>query len=141
MDIPINYLAILAAAIANMALGFLWFGPLFGKKWLALSGRSAESLDSEKSKGMAMTYVVQIVGALLMSYVLAHAIVFGTAYTGTVGIVGGLTAAFWYWLGFVAPVTVGDVLWNGRSWTFWSITAGYYLAAMLLMATTLSLWQ
>ena len=29
----INYLAILACAIVAMPVGFLWFGPLFGKAW------------------------------------------------------------------------------------------------------------
>ena len=29
----INYLAVLACAIVAMPVGFLWFGPLFGKTW------------------------------------------------------------------------------------------------------------
>ena len=29
----INYLAVLACAIVAMPVGFLWFGPLFGKAW------------------------------------------------------------------------------------------------------------
>lgn len=29
----INYLAILVGVIANVILGFLWYGPLFGKAW------------------------------------------------------------------------------------------------------------
>ncbi len=140
MDIPINYYAVIAAAVSNMVLGFLWYGPLFGKKWMALSGRTAESLEADKQKGMALTYVIQILGALLMSYVLAHAIIFGMAYTNTYGILGGVTASFWYWLGFVAPVTVGDVLWNGRSWSYWCISAGYYLVALLIMGAILAYW-
>ena len=31
--VEINYLAVLVAAIASMALGFLWYGPLFGNQW------------------------------------------------------------------------------------------------------------
>ena len=38
MEIPINYLAVLAAAVSNMVLGFLWYGPLFGKTWSKLMG-------------------------------------------------------------------------------------------------------
>ena len=29
----INYLAVLTCAIVAMPVGFLWFGPLFGKAW------------------------------------------------------------------------------------------------------------
>jgi hypothetical protein len=32
--IPINYWAVLAAALFTIALGFLWYGPLFGKSWM-----------------------------------------------------------------------------------------------------------
>jgi hypothetical protein len=31
--ITVTYLAVLACAIAAMPVGFLWFGPLFGKAW------------------------------------------------------------------------------------------------------------
>ena len=32
-EIHINYLAVVAAMLAQMFLGFLWYGPLFGKPW------------------------------------------------------------------------------------------------------------
>jgi len=33
MEIPINYLAVGLAVIANFVLGWLWYTPLFGKAW------------------------------------------------------------------------------------------------------------
>lgn len=138
MDIPINYIAVLGGAIASIAIGFLWYGPLFGKKWVELSGRTSESMQADLQKrGAALTYGLQIAGALIMSYVLAHAVIFGTTYTGTFGFIGGMTAAFWYWLGIALPITLGDVLWHGRPWGFWMITSGYYLASMLAMGAIL----
>ena len=35
-QVAVNYLAVLAAAIASMVIGFLWYGPLFGKQYMAL---------------------------------------------------------------------------------------------------------
>ena len=35
----VNWLAIIIAAVANMVIGFLWYGPVFGKSWMTLSGR------------------------------------------------------------------------------------------------------
>lgn len=32
----INYLAVLIAAVASMIIGFLGYGPLFGKAWMRL---------------------------------------------------------------------------------------------------------
>ena len=34
----VNLLAVLAAGIVPMVVGALWYGPLFGKRWLELMG-------------------------------------------------------------------------------------------------------
>ena len=138
--IPVNYLAILVAAIAAMVLGFIWFGPLFGKHWLASMGWDSAKIDSMRQKGMNMTYVLQAVGALVMAYVLAHALIFASTYLNVSGPMAGITAGFWNWLGFVVPTSMGAVLWEGKSWKFWFITAGYYLVSLCLMGVILAVW-
>lgn len=57
------------------------------------------------------------------------------------GIMGGLQAGWWNWLGFVAPTTVGMVLWEGKPWKLWIITAGFYLLSLLLMGVILGAWM
>ena len=42
----LNYLAILVAGISNMVIGFLWYGPIFGKMWMGLIGKTADELSS-----------------------------------------------------------------------------------------------
>ncbi len=49
IQVPINYLAVVVAAIANMVLGFLWYGSLFGKQWIKLSGFTAEAMNEAKA--------------------------------------------------------------------------------------------
>ena len=143
MEVPINYLAVLASGVAAMILGSLWYGPLFGKQWIALMGFDQQTVAEMQAKGMqAMwkNYALMFVGALIMAYVLAHGLVFGNAYLGTGGISGGLQGAFWYWLGFIAPVTLGVILWDGKPWKLWFLNAGYYLALLLVMSVILALW-
>lgn len=142
MEIPINYLAVLAAAVANMVLGFLWYGPLFGKKWSELMGWGIMTPEkmAEMQKKARPAYAATFVTALLMAYVLAHAVIFGSTYTQTFGVLGGMTASFWYWLGIVVPVTIGTVFWDGKPWKLWFINAGYYLVAMLIMGAILGGW-
>jgi len=41
----LNWWAVLLATVLGFALGGLWYGPLFGKAWLAAMGKSAESLE------------------------------------------------------------------------------------------------
>jgi hypothetical protein len=137
MDVPINYLAVVVAAAAQIALGFAWYGPLFGKKWAHLSGISMEKMQ----KPPVSTMVLMALGALVMAFVLQHALVFATSYLQISGISAGLQTGFWNWLGFVAPVTMSVVLWEGKSWTLWAINSGYYLVGLSLMGTILALWQ
>ena len=140
MEIPINYMAVLAAAVANMVLGALWFGPIFGKMWIKASGMSPEQCEAGKHKNMGGSYALMFLGSLVMAYVLAHALVFGNAYLGTSGMLAGLVVGFWNWLGFVAPVTIGVVLWDGKPWKYWAITYLYNLVGFLIMGAILALW-
>jgi hypothetical protein len=141
MQPEINYLAVLVAAIASMALGFVWYGPLFGKKWAALMGFTAESMEKAKQQGMAKNYALMTLGSLVMAYVLAHATEFAMDYTDVTGVAGGLMSGFWNWIGFIAPVVMGDQLWGGKSWKLFPITAGYYLVSLLVMGVILAVWR
>ena len=38
----LNWLAILVATVAAFVLGGLWYGPLFGKAWMAALGKTEE---------------------------------------------------------------------------------------------------
>jgi len=78
---------------------------------------------------------------LIMAYVLVHSLIFAQSYLQISGVSAGLMAGFWSWLGFVAPVTTGMVLWEGKSWKLWILTSGYYLVALLVMGLLLSYWM
>jgi hypothetical protein len=136
MMVPINYWAVLVAAIVAIVLGFVWYGPLFGKKWAELSGLSMDTMKKPQASKM----VIMVIGTLIMSWVLAHAVVFANAYLNTSGVSSGLMVGFLNWLGFVAPVTLGVVLWEGKSWKLWWINSGYYLVELCIMAVILALW-
>lgn len=137
MDVPVNYWSVIAAAVALIVLGFVWYSPvLFGKKWAHLSGLSMESM-----KMKPMTMGLMVVSALVMAYMLNHVLVFASAYMQESGVNAGLMTGFWVWLGFVAPVALGVVLWEGKSWTLWAINAGYYLVGLAIMGVILAVWQ
>src|SRR5262249_12126554 len=138
--VPINYWAVLVSAIASMVIGSIWYGPLFGKMWMGLVGLTPEKVAGAKAKGMTASYLVMAVGSLVMAFVLAHSIVFGASYLQISGLNAGLQGAFWSWLGFIAPITLGSVLWEGRSWKLWFVNNGYYLLTLLVMGAILAVW-
>ena len=138
--VDVNYWAVLAGAIASMVIGALWYGPLFGKQWMALSGFSREQLESQKAKGMGKRYGLMFVGSLLMAFVLSHSLVFASTYLDINGYMAGLMSAFWNWLGFIVPVTIGSVLWDGKPWKLWILNNAYHLVTLSVMSVILALW-
>jgi len=138
MDITINYLAVFIAAIAAMVVGYLWYGPLFGRQWRHLMGVTKEGMSQ---KFMTQTYTIMFISVLVMAGVLAHNLVFGSAFLNLSGVTAGIQVGFWNWLGFVVPVSLGTVLWERKPWKLWFINAGYYLVVMVKMGIILALWQ
>ena len=41
-DVIINWYAIIAATLVGFAVGFVWYGPLFGKAWMKEIGLTEE---------------------------------------------------------------------------------------------------
>lgn len=134
--VEINYLAVLAAAVLNMAIGALWYGPVFGRSWMSLTGLTESDIEKAKEKGMGRLYLAGFAGALVMSYVLAHIIDFAQATTLAGGAVGGI----WIWLGFIAPVLLGTVLWEGKPVRLYLLNTAYYLVALTVMGIVLAVW-
>lgn len=139
--VPINYWAILVNVVLAMVLGFLWYGPLFGKKWIASMGWTEAQVQEGMKRGMQKSMALMAIGSLIMSFVLSHSLVFASTYLGESGVGAGLMTGFWNWIGFVAPVLVGAVAWEGKSWAWWCITAGYYLVLLCLMGVMFALWK
>lgn len=140
--VPINLIAVLVAAILTMILGYIWYGPLFGKPWMRLMGFNMETMKAENNGGkMAKMYIIMFIGALLMAYILAGVHIFASAYLNIGGIDSGILAGFMSWLGFAAPVTVNYTLTTNKSWKLWLINGGYYLVSLVMMGIVLALWQ
>ena len=131
--IEVNYVAILIAAVASMAVGFLWYNPiLFGKAWMKEKGYSAEELKREQKK-MGKYYGISFVLALLTAYILNHVMVLSENFFHYSMLSTGLNTAFWMWLGFVMPVQAADQIFGEKKWKLWGINTGYQLAALLVM--------
>ena len=84
--LSVNYFAIVVGAVLSMVIGAVWYGPLFGKKWLEIVGATAEDLEARKKMQAAAgpLYVAQFVLTLFQVLVLAHLIADQGRRTGTV---------------------------------------------------------
>ncbi|OEO31706.1 hypothetical protein VW23_015000 [Devosia insulae DS-56] len=132
--LPINWLAVLVAAIIRMAVGFAWYSPpLLLKPWQALTGVTPETMKAGLGKAM----VVDVIASLIMSFALANIIV-GANITDWLN---GALAGFWVWLGFMATLLVSLWGYENRSLKLIAINLGNNLIALLLMGALLAVWR
>lgn len=140
MQFDINYLAVLAATVASMAIGALWYSPiLFGRLWTSLMELDDKKLQEMKKKGKGKSYAIVFLGSLIVSYVLAHFVIYARAG----GISDGITLGFWVWIGYFAIAMLGMdvVLWEGRPVKLYLLNALHYLVTLVVMGAILSIWQ
>jgi hypothetical protein len=132
--LPINWLAVLVAAIIRMAVGFAWYSPpLLLKPWQALTGVTPETMKAGLGKAM----VVDVIASLVMSFALANIIV-GANISDWLN---GALAGFWVWLGFQATLLVSLWGYENRSLKLIAINLGNNLIALLLMGALLAVWR
>lgn len=121
------YWDIILATIASIILGFSWYGPLFGKQWMAYMKVTPKQMQEAKKKGMPKsTYPIMIIGSLITAIVLS-VLVPATA-------AAAVKMAAMLWLGFIAPIQLGMVLWEGRAWGYYLINVSYYLVSLVVQA-------
>jgi hypothetical protein len=136
----LNWLAILAAAISTMILGFLWYSPLlFGKVWAREMGYDlndkAKMDEMRKSAGPAYggSFVASLIAAFTLALIL-HGLRAESLHFG-------LMASFHIWLGFVATVQFTGALFAKQSMKLFAINTGYQLVCYLVMGAIFVLWK
>ncbi|MCB2084195.1 MAG: DUF1761 domain-containing protein [Sphingomonadaceae bacterium] len=112
----VNWIAVIAAAVSAFVLGGLWYGPLFGKKWMALVGLSEEQA---RSGSPAMIFG----GAFVLSLVAAF--VFAMFLGPKPGIEFATAAGFAAGLCWVAATFGINYLFARKPLALWLIDGGY----------------
>ncbi len=138
--LTVNYWAIATGAVLSMVIGAIWYGPLFGKKWMAIVGVNSADLEARKKmqKSAGPLYLVQFILTLFQVLILAHLI-------ADTKLVGGLERSLWIWAAFIIPTLAGAVMWTNESgklkWTRFLIQGGYQLVLFILFGLLLQYWK
>lgn len=131
--------AVLVCAVAAMIVGFIWYGPLFGKMWLRIVGATRADLETRKKmqKRAGALYLVQFLLTLFQAYVLAHYIQGWTDATGTEN-------SLWIWAAFVMPTLAGACMWTNEprkaAWARFLLQSGYQLVVFIIFGFILAVW-
>src|SRR5216684_1479714 len=136
----VNLLSVLVAALAAMALGFLWYSPaLFAKPWMREMGYDPN--DKTKIQEMQKSAGPAYGGSFLASMVSAFTLALFLHWTHAEGLHYGLMVGFHVWLGFVATVQFTGALFMKQSMKLFAINTGFQLVCYLVMGAILAVWQ
>lgn len=130
----INHWAVLVCAIANLALGALWYSPLlFYKAWMNENNFTDEDI---KKVNPAKTYSITLVLSVIISYNLAFFL--GDDKTD---MAWGTAAGFLAGFGFAALIFSIVALFEQRSWKYILINGGYITIYFTLIGFILGTWR
>ncbi len=144
--IDLNWWAILAAVIVSFIIGALWYTVLFGAVWRREMGMP-ETVGAPPAGVMARSLIINLIGTILVAIALAYLIAeyrpsaWGAAGEPAAPILYGLYGGFFPWLGFVVPILLNSVAFEGRSWRLFAINAGLQLVCYVVMALILAFWR
>jgi len=128
----INWLAVVVAAASGFIVGGLWYGPLFGKAWMAATGITEEQT---KQGNMAMifglTYVLNVIAACSLAFF------FGPDATWQIGLIYGAITG----LTFVSTALGITYLFEQRSLKHFLINAGYQTINFATMGVIIGAWH
>ncbi len=138
--IPVNFLAVIVAAVVNFIIGFLFHGPLFGKMWMKLA--NITPTGNEKLSDMVPQMVKNFLVNVLFAYVLAvfYAFVSTSPLMGKPGACTGLIVGFFVWLGFIFTSSSLDVIWMGKSAKLWCFELVASLVSILAVGAIIGAW-
>ena len=131
-NLKINHLAVLVCLVLLHILGFLWYGPLFGEKWMDMV-----DLDPEKMEGgNAGIWITNFIASLAPLYLLAWLFTKLNVISG----LRGAVIAFLITLCFHhLPVMSGNMF-AGEPYGLAWITGGFSLVGLTLSGFILGAW-
>lgn len=130
-----NHLAIIVSALILWFLGAAWYSPpLFAKPWMAMLG--IKKGDSNKNSLLA-GMISSLIGDLILSFVLAHFVI----WSGATTFAWGAFIGFICWLGFFVAPNFPQGLYENRPFKLFAINNGYWFMGLLIVGGLLAVWH
>jgi hypothetical protein len=134
----INFLAVIVATLSTFLVGYLWYGPLFGKAWMNAVGMSEEELQQGN---MAKIFGLAFIFELIMAFNLA---MFLTGSPEAASQMSAGTGAFYGFLtgfGWIFFALAVNSLYEQKSWKYIFINGGYWTVTFTVMGLIIGAWK
>jgi hypothetical protein len=130
----LSLFAIVLAAVVSFMFGWLWYGILFPKQWMAAAGKTEADLKAQGGP-TPTPFVISFVALLVMAWVLAGVI--GHLGTGAITLRSGVIAGALMWLGFVATTLAVNHTFQGAKPVLTLLDGGHWLGVLLLQGAVI----
>ncbi len=130
----INHLAILVCVVLLFALGFVWYGPLFGEAWMGMVGLDQAAVEANPPG--AGIWTSNVISTVIPLYVLAWLLGKLNVESGLEGAGIGLLITF----SFVFLSMMTGNLFAQNPYALSWITGGFDMTAMTLSGFILGTW-
>ena len=130
--LAVNWLAVLVAAIVNVVVGSLWYGPLFSGLFLRLIGKREEEIEASP-----LVFPLGFVMGLVTTYVLA--VIIGSA--GVTTWWGGAVTGAVVWIAIGALTSANTILYEDRPVGLWLLYSSYQLVVLTIAGALFALWR
>lgn len=141
----VNWIALIVAALSTLVIGFIWYGPLFGKAWMKETGIT----EQQAQKGMILRFSISVVLAFIaVFFIFANSVITGGMppdlhgvevtkfHTFGHGVIHGIMTAL-----FIAmPVLVTNALFEQKSIKYILINVGYWVVTFAIMGGIVNAW-
>jgi len=127
----INWLAVIVGAAIFYFFGFLWYGLLFGKQWVALEG------NIQMAAGGATPIIVSAVVALVVSFGVAVALSHDDDRTAAHGAQFGV----FFGVFFLSSFMLQGNFYEGKPLMLWLINAGYAVIGLVILGLLHGAWK
>lgn len=130
----LNYLAVVAAAVASFVFGGIWYS-LLSKHWIDAVGRPPDAFKDGFGLYL-ITFAAQSIMAWMLAGVLLHLSQGGVA----VGVRTGMISAGVIWFGFVVTTMTVNYAYHGARTKLTLIDGAHWLGVLLIQGGILGLW-
>ncbi|HEX3699870.1 MAG TPA: DUF1761 domain-containing protein [Phenylobacterium sp.] len=125
----VNWIAVIIAVVLLEGLGFLWYGPLFGKAWMAALGHDVSSANANVL--MAIGVVNTLVLVVGLSWLIRS--------TGAATLGAAVAASVAAWFFFSLTTQSLEYIYMGMSLRLLELNASFQLVAFVVAGATLNL--
>lgn len=126
-----NFYIFFIAALIPMIIGFVWYGPLFGKAWMKEMNFTKESLKGQNMlKTMILSYIFSLFIAMFLLPATIHQMGVYSSLAGEPGFAESAGEAFTYFQDFLS--NYGDRFRTFKHGAFHGILSGLFLALPII---------